>query len=177
MLACVDVDYRGQDAIAACVMFQTWLDQLPSDERVAHLTNIAPYEPGQFYRRELPCLLTVLQGVVDQLETIVVDGYVWLQDEQTPGLGAHLYHALAIPIPIIGVAKTRFKAAGVAIAVERGTSQNPLYVTAIGMELNLAAQAIRSMHGLHRIPTLLKRVDRLCRDHKLSGSIENLDQG
>ena len=27
-----------------------------------------------------------------------------------------------------------------------------------------AARAIQRMHGLYRIPTLLKRVDRLCRD-------------
>lgn len=43
--------------------------------------EIAPYQPGEFYRRELPCLLAVLAcGPV--AEVIVVDGYVWLGPER-----------------------------------------------------------------------------------------------
>jgi len=38
-----------------------------------------------------------------------------------------------------------------------------LYVTAAGMRLQEAADRIQRMHGPHRIPTLLKRVDTLAR--------------
>jgi deoxyribonuclease V len=36
-------------------------------------------------------------------------------------------------------------------------------MTAVGIEPVTAAEAIRQMHGANRIPTLLKRVDRLTR--------------
>jgi deoxyribonuclease V len=34
----------------------------------------------------------------------------------------------------------------------------------MGMDASAAAQAVRRMHGPSRLPTLLQRVDRLCRD-------------
>jgi deoxyribonuclease V len=49
--------------------------------------------------------------------------------------------------------------------VVRGTeAKRPLYVTAAGVGVDQAAAWVRSMHGPHRLPTLLKRVDRLCRE-------------
>jgi deoxyribonuclease V len=164
MLACVDVDYRAGEAFAACVLFRSWDDGSSADERVERVTRIEPYEPGQFYRRELPCLLAVLGRVREPLEAVVVDGYVWLRDEQAPGLGARLFEALGRSVPVIGVAKTRFVSASAAVAVRRGHSGRPLYVTAAGMDVEVAARHIQGMHGPFRLPTLLKRVDRLCRE-------------
>jgi deoxyribonuclease V len=163
MLGCVDVDYRDDHAIAACVLFRDWLDAEPVAEWTQPVVGIPRYEPGQFYRRELPCLLAVLARRLDEIQTIVVDGYVWLRDENSPGMGAHLYESLGRRIPIIGVAKTCFQSAGVAKAVVRGGSKRPLFVTASGLDLVAASACIRSMHGNYRIPTLLKRVDQLCR--------------
>jgi deoxyribonuclease V len=75
-----------------------------------------------------------------------------------------LYEALAKTVAVIGVAKTQFQSASTAAAVMRGGSRRPLFVTAAGMELAVAARCIQTMHGPHRLPTLLKRVDRLCRE-------------
>jgi deoxyribonuclease V len=161
MLACVDVDYRPCGAVAACVLFRAWSDSISVEERVQAIAQVEPYQTGQFYRRELPCLLSVLSTVSEPLETIVVDGYVWLGEEQA-GLGAHLYEALGRRVPNIGVAKTRFVGAA-AETVQRGGSRRPLYVTAAGIDLLTAARHIQSMHGAYRIPTLLRRVDQLCR--------------
>src|SRR5215475_5385931 len=107
MFACVDVDYRTEGAVAACVLFRAWDDADSAGERVETIARVEPYQPGHFYRRELPCLLSVLGTVTEPLETVVVDGYVWLTDEQQ-GLGAHLYEALGRSVAVIGVAKTRF---------------------------------------------------------------------
>jgi deoxyribonuclease V len=163
MLACVDVDYRESHAIAACVLFRRWSDDHAASSRVERFEPVAAYEPGAFYRRELPCLLAVLGGVTEPLETIVVDGYVWLGREGQPGLGAHLYEALRRAVPVIGVAKTAYAGDGAARAVLRGASARPLFVTAVGVDLDEAAGHVGAMHGSHRIPTLLKEVDRLCR--------------
>ncbi len=163
MLACLDVDYRPDLTVAACVLFRNWADGKEASYLVEHGPAAEPYEPGQFYRRELPHLLRVLAGVQEPLETIVVDGYVWLGDEK-PGLGAHLYEALNREVPIIGVAKTAYVTTGPAVPVLRGQSLRPLFVTAVGISHEAAADCVRRMHGPSRIPTLLNRVDRLCRE-------------
>jgi deoxyribonuclease V len=162
MIACLDVDYRDAVACAAGVTFRDWLDAETVDERVVYVRAVEPYAPGQFFRRELPCLLAVLWGW-PPVGIVVVDGYVWLDGMTKAGLGAHLYQALAERVPVIGVAKTRFRGALGAREVIRGESRRPLFITAAGMETERAAEHIRSMHGCSRIPTLLARVDFLCR--------------
>jgi deoxyribonuclease V len=164
VIAALDVSYGARVAAAACVLFDRWEDAAPKDTRVALLTEVAPYEPGAFYRRELPCLRAVLAQVGAPLSAIVVDGYVFLSADGRPGLGAHLFEALDRSTPVVGVAKTSFTGAAFAEPVLRGESARPLYVTAAGIDAVVAAGLIRAMHGPHRLPTLLQRVDRLSRD-------------
>ena len=164
MLACLDVDYRADHAVAACVYFAAWTDPAPAHEAIAHVTDLAPYVPGAFYRRELPCLLAVLgTRSTHDLAAIVVDGYAWLGPDR-PGLGAHLHAALGGHIPVIGVAKTAFHDTALALPIVRGDSQRPLYVTAVGLDPKVAAAHVEAMHGAFRLPTMLQRVDRLARD-------------
>ncbi len=125
--------------------------------------DVAEYESGAFYRRELPLILALLEGLDVVPSTIVVDGYVYLDAQDRPGLGAHLYAALAEKIPVIGVAKRPFAGSAHAVAITRGTSERPLYVTAAGAPPERAAVWIASMSGAHRQPTLLKAADRLSR--------------
>jgi len=163
MFACVDVGYSESEAKAACVTFERWEDAESSGEYSLDIDQVEPYVPGQFYRRELPCLLAVLDQLPTMPEIIVVDGYVWLDDQNRRGLGWHLYDALDEAVPVIGVAKTEFAGATNAIEVFRGSSDRPLLVTSVGMKPATAADCIRRMHGKNRIPTLLKRVDQLSR--------------
>ena len=163
MIACVDVYYQDVGVQAAGVGFLNWTDSLPSAEAVITINDVEPYQSGEFYRRELPCILAILERLPQTIQTVIVDGYVWLGDENAPGLGAYLYEALTQKVAVIGVAKKRFYSAQLVQEVLRGSSQNPLYVSAIGIELVTAAQHIQSMHGEYRIPTLLKRVDQLSR--------------
>jgi deoxyribonuclease V len=162
--ACLDVQYRTEGAIVGCVLFSDWGDASAARELV-ELVPMKPaaYEPGSFYRRELPCLLRVLEPLRGSLELVIVDGYVWLDEKGRPGLGAHLHEALGGAIPVIGVAKTAFAGSTFAVPVLRGTSKRPLYVTAVGVDAREAGRSIASMHGTDRLPTLLKRVDQLAR--------------
>jgi deoxyribonuclease V len=163
MIACLDVHYEDHDARAACVLMHSWGDAVSAAEIVEAIAQVEPYEPGRFYRRELPCLLAVLGRVTEPLATLIIDGYAWLQDENTPGLGAHLYQAMGQRIPVIGVAKTRFAGADAAREIMRSNSKSPLFVTSVGFDLDAACRHIQGMHGPFRVPTLLKRVDQLCR--------------
>lgn len=148
--------------MAAGLWFADWPDSASLVERVLPVERVEPYQPGQFYRRELPCLLAVLAtGPIPDI--VIVDGYVWLEDESHPGLGAHLYRALDEKVIVIGVAKTHYPGVKHAREVRRGGSRNPLYITAAGIDPATAADHVSRMHGPHRIPTLLRRVDRLCR--------------
>jgi deoxyribonuclease V len=164
MLAALDVSYRAAGAMASCVLFHGWSDPREAGTHIARIPDVAAYEPGAFYRRELPCLLAVLGEVQAPLEAIVIDGYVWLSEDGRPGLGAHLFEALQRRTPVVGAAKTGFAGSSFAIPVLRGGSNRALFVTAAGVEPAVAAGWVGTMHGDHRIPTLLKRADRLCRD-------------
>ncbi|MBI5569025.1 MAG: endonuclease V [Desulfomonile tiedjei] len=167
MIAATDVYYQNDSAVGAAVLFSRWDAPTVNREVRSTLAPIAAYQPGYFYKRELPCILDLLRRIDDTLEAIVIDGFVWLDAMNRPGLGAHLYRCLDDRTPVIGVAKNPFKGALHAAEVYRGRSQKPLYVTAAGMDQVAAAENIRRMHGSHRIPTLLKRVDRLCRSGAL----------
>jgi deoxyribonuclease V len=164
MIACVDVDYRDPEAVAACVLLRAWADDTSAAELVEHIARVELYQPGHFYLRELPCLLAVLGKVSVPPEAVVVDGYVWLGGDDSPGLGGHLYAALGGIVPVVGVAKTHFAGARSGRTVRRAGSRRPLYVTAAGMDVEAAARHVAGMHGAFRIPTMLKRVDQLCRE-------------
>lgn len=160
MHAIIDVDYRGDKAITACLLFKDWTDSKPHRQFTVQVKGVAPYEPGAFYKRELPCLLAALDKVTEPLDCVVIDGNVWLDDGKH-GLGAHLFDA--IQKPVVGIAKTAFKGSPFAQHVLRGESKNPLFVTAAGMDQAVAAQHVAVMHGDYRVPTMVKLVDRLCR--------------
>jgi deoxyribonuclease V len=164
MIAAADVHYFKRLAVAGAILFQDWRSERPEIAVREPFTKVEPYEPGHFYKRELPCLLKVLERVRNQFEVVIIDGYVWLDAENRPGLGAHLHQALGEKIPVVGVAKSKFKESFHAKSVLRGRSRRPLYVTSIGTELAVAAEHIENMYGLYRIPTLLRIVDTLCRD-------------
>jgi deoxyribonuclease V len=158
VIGCVDVDYQADRVTAACVAAE-WTDEIAAIEVVVRTPGAAPdYEPGAFYQRELPYLRGVLARM-PALAAVIVDAYVWLGPER-PGLGWYLHRELGVPI--IGVAKNPFAGAD-AREVTRGDSVRPLYVTAIGIELDDAVTRVAAMHGDHRIPTLLRRVDALAR--------------
>jgi AraC family transcriptional regulator len=143
----------------------------------------APYTPGELYKRELPPLCAVLASLPELPSIVVVDGFAWLGPGR-PGLGVHLHRALGGRAAVVGVAKSDFagptehrpaQSAGPrehrpaqspgtgAIAVRRGSSARPLWVSAIGIDAELAAAEVAAMHGQHRLPTLIVRADHLAR--------------
>ncbi|MWN05252.1 endonuclease V [Gilliamella sp. Pas-s95] len=162
MILAIDVYYIDNCAKAVGVLFHHWTDSTSAIEQVItdYQDNVAPYQSGQFYQRELPCIMSLLDKInLSKLTCIVIDGYVHL-DEGKIGLGGHLYHALNKTIPIIGVAKKPFSGnSEYLIEVLRGQSKHPLYVTSIGIPLINAANSVQSMAGKHRMPDVLSYLD------------------
>ncbi|MCK5728213.1 MAG: endonuclease V [Methylococcales bacterium] len=159
----IDVQYDGTNAVVAGVIFSDWASNAIHETILTPVSNVKPYQAGAFYKRELPCILKLLEKITLSLEVIIIDGFVVLGDDNADGLGMHLYNALDQKIPIIGVAKKAFINTPVDYKIYRGGSKKPLYVTATGINISEAKASISTMHGKHRIPSLLKKVDQLCR--------------
>lgn len=158
----VDVHYPPDGgARAALVVAEDARFAAITGEFVARVDQVSTYRPGHFSERELPAVQVVLDGRVPRL--LVIDGYVDLDPQGRPGLGAHTHAALGVPV--IGIAKTAFATATHAVAVRRGSATRPLYVTAAGLDLDLAADLVSAMAGPFRIPDALRRVDALARGH------------
>ena len=132
-------------------------------ERTLVVHRVSPYRPGEFYLRELAPIRAVLGALSHEVPPglIVVDGYVDLDPDGRPGLGAYVHAEFGVPV--IGVAKSMFKPATHAIPVLRGESERPLFVTAAGMPRNAAAELVSRMAGSFRLPDALRRVDALTR--------------
>ena len=155
--AAVDVHYlRTGGARAAAVLAADAAFAHGMAERTALVPWVAPYRPGEFYLRELPPLRAVLADL-DELGLLVVDGYADLDPGGRPGLGARAHAEFGIPV--IGVAKSRFRTATHAVAVVRGSSARPLFVTAAGMPAIDAAD----LAGRYPLPDVLRRADTLAR--------------
>ncbi|HJT27676.1 MAG TPA: endonuclease V [Pyrinomonadaceae bacterium] len=88
-IGCLDVYYVDPRAAAACVVLSSWQASEPDECVLRPIDQVMPYEPGAFYRRELPCLEEVLKALRHVPEILVVDGYVWL-GQGKKGLSAYL---------------------------------------------------------------------------------------
>ena len=166
MIYCFDTYYFDDKARTSCVGIDTWTAGQLTFEKSETIAGIEEYESGSFYKRELPCIQSMLSNItLNSNDIIVVDGFVVLDDFGKPGLGGYLYEWLVPQIPVIGVAKNNFATIdNLKREIFRGESSKPLYVTAKGMDLDQAANYVKSMHGNYRIPTILKMVDQYCRE-------------
>lgn len=166
MILAFDTYYFENKAKTVCISFDHWSDEENYTVNSEIIEGVEEYVPGEFYRRELPCILSLLEKMnLEHIDAIIVDGFVYLDDELRPGLGAHLYNRLGSKVPVIGVAKTNFATLEKnKRSLFRGESVNPLYITAIGTDLDEAVKRIENMNGPYRIPTLLKMLDVLTKE-------------
>lgn len=166
MILAFDTYYFDNKAKTVSICFDDWSDEENYKVETEVIENSEEYQSGEFYKRELPCILSLLDKIKTQnVTTIIIDGFVYLDDNQRLGLGGHLYLQLQGKIPIIGVAKTNFATLEKnKRQLLRGSSMKPLYVTSIGIDLDSATELIKNMKGNNRIPTLLKTLDTLTKE-------------
>ena len=160
MILAFDTYYFDNKAKTIAVSFNDWQDEEPLHIYSEIIEGVADYEPGSFYKRELPCIVSLLQQInIEEIDAIVIDGYTTLEENKL-GLGGHLYEKFDRKIPIIGVAKSQYQSnTSNYKALLRGESIRPLYISAIGISLEEAYIHIKMMHGNFRMPTLLQLVE------------------
>ncbi len=167
MIYCFDTFYGQGYAKTAVVGIENWDASKPDFELSDIIYEVNEYESGAFYKRELPCLLSIIDKlpINPDKDILVIDGYVVLSDDQKLGLGGYLFNELRGKIPVIGVAKNNFFTLNtLKKEVFRGESKKPLYVTAMGIDLQEVSSHISNMHGEFRMPTILKLADQRCRE-------------
>lgn len=164
MIACFDAHYDDDSAIAAAIVIHHWEDEITVDQFTVNVADVGDYRPGSFYERELKPLHELLPLISCPVRYFVIDAYCHLSDGGSPGLGAYLHELLPDDSVVIGVAKNRFRDTRHAVELFRGNSNRPLFITSIGIDYQSAADHVKSMAGEHRIPTILKTVDRLARN-------------
>ena len=75
MIAAFDVHCR-EDGLpsAAAILFHGYADEESTIEYDRLIAGVSQYMPGQFYRRELPCILSLLEQFNEAPDEMVVDG-------------------------------------------------------------------------------------------------------
>ena len=149
MKLAADAYYAGNKAKIVGVLFENFSDEKPLKIISKIVDGVAPYESGSFYKRELPCIVSLLQDLdVRDISPIVIDGFVYLGDDSRYGLGGHSYERLERRVQIVGVAKSPFKGSCKLVReICRGGSKRPLFVSAVGINLDEAAQLVKGMSG------------------------------
>ncbi|NAS30948.1 endonuclease V [Flavobacteriaceae bacterium R38] len=162
MILTIDVHYKEKYAKAVGVLF-SFQNISKKEVIVEKINDVKEYVPGQFYKRELPCLLQIIERIdLEKIEVIIVDGHIYIDNDKNFGLGGHLWSALKEKIPIIGVAKRSFfNNHKTVIPVLRGKSKNPLYISSVGIDVEDASELIKNMEGDYRIPDILKELDQI----------------
>ena len=161
MILAFDSYYFNDKAKTVALLFNEWTDNTEYQIFKETIESSSKYKSGEFFKKELPCILSLMKRInLEQISTIIIDGFVSLDDNNKMGLGAYLYENINKSIPIIGVAKSDFHTLrDNKRLVYRGESLKPLYITSIGIELEEAAKNVKKMDGKYRIPTLLKKLD------------------
>lgn len=161
MYLILDVDYNKEHPSVGGVFFTNFETSTTGPLLTTVYTGqLEEYVPGEFYKRELPCLLHALSGIADGIDIIVIDGYCNISGKSV--LGDKLSEALGGK-PVIGIAKNRYNDNTTEKAIFRGVSKKPVYVSTSNYSLEKAAKIVEKMHGIGRLPTLVKLADKTAR--------------
>jgi deoxyribonuclease V len=153
-ILCLDAVYGPVQAVAAGAVIKGWDAKAAEQMFVGRFEARRRYQPGAFYKRELPLLLPLISNVDAPIGVIVIEGYVLAQSRRAAGPRRASFRKLGFRIPVIGVAKTQYRADTWSIPIRRAGSERPSFVTSAGMDQEEAAACIRNMHRDHRIPTI-----------------------
>lgn len=160
----VAVHFEDAQATAAAVAFDAWDAAEATRTYLSRIAHVEPAVRGTLDLRELPCVMQLLREHKLEPELILIDGFVHLDADETPGLGQHIFHALGGSVPIVGISKKRLPGLTAQFEVMREEETQPLLVTCAGIDIGAAKARLRAMHGRKRLPTLMKLVARLAKN-------------
>ena len=178
MILVTDVFYNeiNNSAHIAGAVINDWTsDKIVETYELDKIDIDCAYIPGQFYKREMPCLIELWNSIPEskkaQINTFIVDGFYDIWDGR-PGLGHHFRDWLienGYNVEVVGIAKSPCRETNkftlpVYRTEESKTSKcrSALWVNGSNME-NDYQNKVLNMAGKYRIPTIIKKVDKLSR--------------
>ncbi|MEO5690448.1 MAG: endonuclease V [Burkholderiaceae bacterium] len=159
----MDVHILGDTARVAAVAFDDWAAMEGTKNYSLRIERVEKPVKGELDLRELPWLIQLLDANGLQPELIVMDGFVHLDAQETPGLGRRLHDTLGGRTAVIGVSKSGFKDTPEQFQIFREEETAALVITCAGIDLGAAKARIRTMHGRKRVPTLMKLAARIAK--------------
>lgn len=162
----VAVHFDGAQAQAAAVAFEAWEAAEATKTWVSQILQVEKPALGEPDLREIACVMRLLSEHRLEPELVVMDGFVHLDVDDTPGLGQHLFHALGGGVPVVGVSKKSLPGLSSQFEVFREEETPPLVVTCAGIDIGAAKVRVRAMHGRKRVPTLMKLAARLAKNRE-----------
>ena len=165
----MDAHIQGDTAIVAAVAFDDWAGAEGTRNYSLHIAHVEKPAKGELDLRALPWFIQLMEANRLQPEAIVLDGFVHLDAQDTPGLGLRLHDTLGGRVAVIGVSKSLFKGVDTPdqYCIFREDETPPLVITSAGIDLGAAKARMRMMHGRKRMPTLMKLAARIAK-----GSVE-----
>ncbi|HEY0955327.1 MAG TPA: endonuclease V [Roseateles sp.] len=164
MKLAIAVHLDGAQAQVAAVAFEAWDSPEATKTYLTHIAQVEKPARGELDLRELTCVMQLLREHKLMPELILIDGFVHLDADETPGLGQRLFQALGGVTPVIGVAKTGRPGLPAQFEVMREEEARPMTVTCAGVDIGAAKARVRAMHGRKRVPTLMKLAARLAKN-------------
>ena len=161
----MDAHIQGDAAIVAAVAFDDWAAAEGTRNYSLHIAHVEKPAKGELDLRALPWFIQLMEANRLQPEAIVLDGFVHLDAQDTPGLGLRLHDTLGGRVAVIGVSKSVFKGTDTPdqFCIFREDETPALVVTSAGIDLGAAKARIRAMHGRKRMPTLMKLAARIAK--------------
>ena len=161
----MDVHIEGDAARVAAVAFDDWAAAEGSRNYALRIEHVEKPAKGELDLRALPWLVQLLDAHRLQPEVIVLDGFVHVDAQETPGLGRRLHDTLGGRTAVIGVSKSVFKGTDTPdqFCIFREDETPALVITSAGIDLGAAKARIRAMHGRKRVPTLMKLAARIAK--------------
>ncbi len=160
----MDYQIDGDTARAAAVAFDDWGAAEGTKHYALQVAHVEKPAKGELDLRALPWLVQLLEANRLQPEAIVLDGFVHLDAQDTPGLGRRLHDTLGGRTAVIGLSKSTFKGdTPDQFCIFREDETPPLVITCAGIDLGAAKARVRMMHGRKRVPTLMKLAARIAK--------------
>jgi len=161
----MDFQIDGDTARVGAVAFDDWGAAEGTKNYALRIEHVEKPAKGELDLRALPWLVQLLDAKRLQPEAIVLDGFVHLDPQDTPGLGLRLHDTLGGRSAVIGVSKSVFKGTDTPdqYCIFREDETPPLIITCAGIDLGAAKARVRMMHGRKRLPTLMKLAARIAK--------------
>ena len=160
----MDFHIDADSARVAAVAFDDWAAFEGTKTHALRIEHVEKPAKGELDLRALPWLVQLLDANRLQPEVIVLDGFVHLDAQETPGLGRRLHDTLGGRTAVIGVSKSTLKDdTPDQFCIFREDETPPLVITGIGIDLGAAKARVRMMHGRKRVPTLMKLAARIAK--------------